>query len=964
MLDDEDLVFLHFAPPCGTASRARDIRRTDGYDPPKLRSTCAPDGLPFLTGVLQDRVTAANELYSFTGRLCSECWDRGVLFCVENPWRSYMWDTSHWRSHTASLPLHHTVFQHCMYGGVRDKTTRFCHVVDTFCSLGVMCDGNHEHAPWGQATSTKWATSEETAYPYGLCRSMASCLIDQLLSFGVLPNPTSLDCVGNNAPAHLLAQVAHGKQPKSKRIPPLVKEFQTVVTLTGPQSALPPPKMDQAWPIPADISTDPPCQTLPAGTRVIRLQHIGGDSGSSNDASANLGPEAQLCRAVVGIPWSIDDFIAQALDVKHPRLMVDGIPPETEAAIDRTSNTPGHLLISQRADTLRRWMSRALELNEDEQNLKDELPEHCARVLRSKRLLLFSELLKEVDYPDTGISAQMAGGFDLVGRIPPSGVFNKRKTIANISPDDLRSTARRTRAGILQSMRSSGDLDIDHGVYKATLDELQRGWLHGPYPLSEIPLTASITRRFGIKQGTREDGTAKIRPIDDFTESQINLTNSCGESVSLHGTDVLGAVGVRLAELCGPGGALHPSEVLVRTWDLHKAYKNLALSLDALQDAYLAVFNPTTGDVELYGQYVLPFGARASVNGFCRVSHALWAIGSKGLGIIWCVYFDDFVVFSLSHGSGSTGLCVEVLLALLGWAVAADKESAFNGACKALGLVLDMSSAKLGFVVMDNTAKRKAEIAADINETLARNELSRAEAQRLRGRLLFAESQVYGRRSTKAMGVLSSFIQRGRGKAVTEELRTALIFLRDKIAAGKPKTLFPFTGGCIHIYTDASFDKGQDAGGIGCVTIDPATGHREFIAFAVSRKQVDTLCFEKRDQPIFELETFAIYVALRSWTNRLQKRPIIVFTDNDGALGACISCRSENITGWHLVSCICRLEESLNSHVWYERVNTASNLADLPSRLTTSDPRLGSRLDISFEDVRDLFLSELVEQGV
>ena len=72
------LAFVHFAPPCGTCSRAREIRHADLRDggPPPLRSEAFPLGLPNL---LQDhpheapRVAAANVLYAFVapGSTCS-----------------------------------------------------------------------------------------------------------------------------------------------------------------------------------------------------------------------------------------------------------------------------------------------------------------------------------------------------------------------------------------------------------------------------------------------------------------------------------------------------------------------------------------------------------------------------------------------------------------------------------------------------------------------------------------------------------------------------------------------------------------------------------------------------------------------------------------------------------------------------------------------------------------------------
>eukprot|EP00973_Karenia_brevis_P078507 10899711-Karenia_brevis.AAC.1 len=42
IMSEKNVVFVHFAPPCGTATRAREIRRK-GVDPKPLRSSDFPD---------------------------------------------------------------------------------------------------------------------------------------------------------------------------------------------------------------------------------------------------------------------------------------------------------------------------------------------------------------------------------------------------------------------------------------------------------------------------------------------------------------------------------------------------------------------------------------------------------------------------------------------------------------------------------------------------------------------------------------------------------------------------------------------------------------------------------------------------------------------------------------------------------------------------------------------------------
>ena len=67
--------YVHFAPPCGTSSRARLIQRKGRWNPPIVRTDQYPDGLPNLSGTLAIRVAAANKLYEITCDLIRLCLD-------------------------------------------------------------------------------------------------------------------------------------------------------------------------------------------------------------------------------------------------------------------------------------------------------------------------------------------------------------------------------------------------------------------------------------------------------------------------------------------------------------------------------------------------------------------------------------------------------------------------------------------------------------------------------------------------------------------------------------------------------------------------------------------------------------------------------------------------------------------------------------------------------------------------
>ena len=169
------------------------IRRKGRYNPPPARSDRFPDGLPSLQGSLRARVDAANRLYSFCGYIFKRCIDLGILVSVENPGRSFMWQTSFWKQHV-EFDAYHTLFHHCCFGSQRRKLTRLVHTLEKLTSMCAKCPGEsetHKHLAWGMS-DRMWATAEETAYPVPLCKTWAGLMLDQLLALGGIAPAASL----------------------------------------------------------------------------------------------------------------------------------------------------------------------------------------------------------------------------------------------------------------------------------------------------------------------------------------------------------------------------------------------------------------------------------------------------------------------------------------------------------------------------------------------------------------------------------------------------------------------------------------------------------------------------------------------------------------------------------------------------------------------------------------------------
>ncbi len=131
LLTQKGLVFyLHCAPPCGTASRARERRLSRMLkrlvkEPQPLRSSAFPQGLPNLKGLDLHRVTVANAIYCNVAFLCEVAILNGCYISIEHPSRSYMRQTKWMQNLINKYNLTEIKFQQCMWGGKRDKWSSF-----------------------------------------------------------------------------------------------------------------------------------------------------------------------------------------------------------------------------------------------------------------------------------------------------------------------------------------------------------------------------------------------------------------------------------------------------------------------------------------------------------------------------------------------------------------------------------------------------------------------------------------------------------------------------------------------------------------------------------------------------------------------------------------------------------------------------------------------------------------------
>ena len=358
-------------------------------------------------------------------------------------------------------------------------------------------------------------------------------------------------------------------------------------------------------------------------------------------------------------------------------------------------------------------IAKAQQLGPSEQGLKADMSERRRLILKGKRLLLLKDLLQQSGSLDVGLPEDICAGFDLTGKLPESHCFEPRYKPASIPTEALRNVANRARTVLLRSVKSSGDSEIDNGVYAATLKEREKGFLRGPIHADAVPSGGTLTRRFGVQQ------KGKVRPIDDYKASMVNSAVTQVETVTLHGVD-------HIAGVCSSFlRALHQhgrSETLVsKCWDLASAYKQIPLSDEAYSmDSYIVVYNPGSGLPEIFQQAVLRFGSVASVTAFLRCALGIWHIGSRLLKLMWTSYFDDFLSITTKNLTRHTEICISTFFHLLGRDLSTDKLVPYSECCKVLGVELALYRTPEGMLEVRNTPERAEELRTTIQGPLAR----------------------------------------------------------------------------------------------------------------------------------------------------------------------------------------------------------------------------------------------------
>ena len=930
---------FHGAPPCGTASRARDIPISgEQHGPPPLRSEEFPMGFPWITGFWRSKLDSANSIYIFLVAFCFMLNSLGIGWSIENPGRSYLWSIEDYKMLMAVS--YFVLFHSCVHGSQRKKLTGLLTNRKELQVLEGFCQNDHEHLPWSHVSENDhvvFDTSKEAAYPKLFCERFTTALAE---SAGCLDADLTASLASNDV--NIDARVATNKQPRGRKLQPIIAEYAEVKTVRT--LACDEPQLSDKRVLLQQF------HGIPGGSKLLRTAKA--KRGHSGDDDCHV-------IRIFGIYRSMLDFVTLSRSVAHPFDSFRAVPDFLLKVVCRILGRSPLETMKLRLNKLRQWRAQADALAEKNMQIFHNMDHGCASVLRGKHLALLEEIATEIQWPDGTIHSDIKDGFKLIGMQQPSGIFASDIKPRSLSEDDLVKQLKFLQPALWGKVQSGPRADYEVDLWDMTMQELtDKAWLEGPYSRDELDVLFDEkwlpVRRFAVWQ------RSKWRAIDDFSECGVNATFSYLEKIDLKALDEVVWMACCFVKFCVfeerfdftltsgerlagpvacewrglPGDSL---KLVAKTIDLKSAYKQFPIFPGHRKFSVLVLKRPTDGETMGFVSKTLPFGSVASVLHFNRVARLLHRIGLE-LDIPWTNYYDDFPVVDFKILSEHTAAAARALTSLLGFECSLDKELPFDSSAEMLGVVMDLTESASGLIKVSNKPSRMEELKNVLQEIVDSGTVRTKELASIFGRALFVESQFMGKSGKLALAELRVMEKSNADTVTLSEVQLkAMNNLLGRYRSGIPRCLKVQKNSmpCV-VFTDGACERGGQGEllcSVGGVIFDPTCNSAvEAFGGYVSDEIIESWTNAGKVHPVSQTEMYAECVARFVWKKHIDGRRCLFFIDNQGDFDALIKGYSMESTMKELLVMLESLDEADPCLPWYCRVPSSSNISDLPSR--------------------------------
>ena len=446
--------------------------------------------------------------------------------------------------------------------------------------------------------------------------------------------------------------------------------------------------------------------------------------------------------------------------------------------------------------------------------------------------------------------------------------------------------------------------------------------------------------RYVIEQGLKEDGSQRLRCIDDDRVTGVNDATDEVESPDLISPVWVVLIVVAVAAKCRAASVRMP-QCTVALDDMAHAFRTMLQFLLSVSNvAYYSFAKATTVFQQIPGH---SFGKRASPLNFSRLPRLICYAATCFLLVLVAHYVDDFPSVDVEAGGAmSSQDALRAVFRAFGWDVELSKRKIGKLANVVLGVMVSFARILSDGVAVVSPVRSKIDsVLADLRACKARGKLSSGEASSFWGRLGWVSSSTYGRIGRAATQCL---MQRAHEETRewNDQLDAMLEFLTAVLAEGVlPPLEFSLAPGRLApviIYTDASFRWLQEPGKervpvaiLGFYVIDRVTGVE-----LISGMMLPTFFFKflstDLETYISQMELIAAIAVYYTLPSLLADRAVIHFIDNFAALSALVHGYASKPDLARLVNLFHAQIAALRCWFYGDWVPSKANPADVPTR--------------------------------
>ena len=194
---------------------------------------------------------------------------------------------------------------------------------------------------------------------------------------------------------------------------------------------------------------------------------------------------------------------------------------------------------------------------------------------------------------------------------------------------------------------------------------------------------------------------------------------------------------------------------------------------------------------------------------------------------------------------------------------------------------IDLSNVVEGTVSLRCKPGRVEGINEQVKAVVTKGEMRFKDALSIKGKLNFAESQMFCRLSGPLSRMLSQWTADGLPHPLTKAIRTTFSWTMERLLVAGPREISPPSDVApIVIFTDGACEEEVSVGGI----MFTREGRVEAFGAVLNKKIVEGFKVrEEQSQVIGQAELLPVLVAKETWKETLRGRRALFFVDNEAA---------------------------------------------------------------------------------